>query len=136
MAQIAVGEGVRGGLEPDDNRVDFGESADEGVVDVVVYDNRGDEEAETCVEAVQPGDQLPRRAELLAFGFGGCWCIGAGSPIACRKLRLSVLCRGELDDVCCEKMTGYYEEERGSDEEVLSFVVMASQAYENSILWG
>lgn len=105
-------------------------------MDVVVYDNRGDEEAEACVEAVQPGDQLPCRTELLAFGFGGSWCLSAGSPIACCELRLGVLRGGELDDVCCEKMAGNYEEQRGSDEEVLSFVVVASQAYENSILWG
>lgn len=126
MAQVAVREGVGGGLEPDDDGVDFGEGADEGVVDVVVDDDGGDEEAEGGVEAVQPGDQLPGRVELFAFGFGGGGCFGAGAPIACCELRLGMLCGGELDDVGGEEVAGYYEEERGSDEDVVSFVVVAS----------
>jgi hypothetical protein len=46
-------------------------------VDVVVDDDGGDEEAERGIEAVQPGYQFPGRVELLAFGFGGRWCLGA-----------------------------------------------------------
>lgn len=116
--------------------MDFGEGADEGVVDVVVDDNGGDEEAEGRVEAVQPGYELPGRAELFAFSFGGGGCFGAGSSIACCELRLGVLRGGKLDDVGGEEVAGYYEEERGSDEEIVSFIVVASQAYENSILCG
>lgn len=126
MAQVAVGEGVGGGLEPDDDGVDFGEGADEGVVDVVVYDDGGDEEAEGRVEPVQPGDQLPGRVELLALCFGGSGCLGAGAGVACCELAFGVFGRDELDNVGREEVAGDYEEEGGADEDVVAFVVMAS----------
>jgi hypothetical protein len=42
----------------------------------------------------------------------------------------------ELDDVGCEEVAGDYEEEGEADEDVMAFVVVASEADENSILCG
>lgn len=52
MAQVAVGECVRGRLEPDDDGVDFGQGADQRVVDVVVDHPRVEGEGGGHVDGV------------------------------------------------------------------------------------
>ena len=38
MPELTICEGVGADLQPDDNRVDFGDGANEGMVDMVVDD--------------------------------------------------------------------------------------------------
>lgn len=71
MAEVAVGECVAGGFEPDDDGVDFGEGADEGVVDVVPDYVGRQSKAGGDVEGVEDPDEGPGGLELGELGFGG-----------------------------------------------------------------
>ena len=59
VAEVAVREGVRSGLEPDDDGVQLGEGADERVVDVVVDDVGGEGEGCGDIDGVGDPDELP-----------------------------------------------------------------------------
>ncbi len=67
MAKVTVGEGVGTVLEPDDDGVDLADGANHGVMDVMVDDVRGYEEAEGGVDAVGPGYRIPRRLKGAGF---------------------------------------------------------------------
>lgn len=59
MSQVAVGVGVGGRLEPNDDGVELGQGADERVVDVEVDNDSGDGEREGDVDGVGPADEKP-----------------------------------------------------------------------------
>lgn len=87
---------------------------------------------------MEPGDECPCCVELELLCLRGRRCVGAGSGstsgpclkvLSCRLLRCN-----KFDYVGDEKVTGDGEEERGTEKEVLSPVVVTADAYENSIL--
>ena len=136
MAQIAVGEGVRGTLEEDNDGMEFAEGADAWVVDVVVDVLCRDVEIGDGVDAVEEGDNIPRRVELTQRGgvfggrvlvlvlFGGDALVGAvGLPGS-----------GELNQVGDEEMGRNQEVEEQAGDDIGAAVVVAAETYEDAIL--
>lgn len=87
---------------------------------------------------MQPGNQFPCGVEFVLFLSCGRRRVGAGSKSTARSagdfLPRCLLRRDEFDYVGDEEVAGYAEEEGNSEEEVLSAVVVAADAYENSVL--
>ena len=66
MPEIPVGEGVRADLEPDNDGVDFANGANQGMVDMIIHSDAGDEERKGGIDTVGPGDLAPGTPEGLS----------------------------------------------------------------------
>lgn len=124
MAEVAVGEGVRGGLEPDDDGVKLGQGADEGVVDVEVDDQGGDSQSEGNVESVKPGDDLPRGVEEFTLVL----CRAGGAILASVPRTTGLLGGTKLDEIGSEKVAGDEKIEAQPEQDVFLAKVVASNA--------
>lgn len=102
MAEVAVGKGVRGRLEPDDEGVGLAKGADERVVDVKVDDDGGDGEGEGDVEHVRPCDNDPGGVKLFAVFLRGT----SGAILDALARAAGLLGGGELDEVCGQEVAG------------------------------
>lgn len=60
VAEVAVREGVRAVLEPNDDGVDLTDGAEEGVVYVIVNCVCCDQKTSGCIDTVGPCDGVPR----------------------------------------------------------------------------
>lgn len=131
VAQVAVGKGVRGGLEPDDEGVGLGHGANERVVNVKVDDDGGDDEGEGDVEHVRPGDDDPDVVKLapilvrgadgaLVHSLAGADGLGGG---------------GELNEIGGKEVAGDEAKEAESEQDVVASKVVTFEADENAILF-
>ncbi|KAI4136750.1 MAG: hypothetical protein L6R39_007631 [Caloplaca ligustica] len=133
MAEVAVCEGVRAVFEPDDDGVDLADGADERVVDVVVDGVGGDEEAEGCVDAVGPGYGVPGCLESAGY-LKGVWCGKGVGAFEAADDSFGMLCGAEFDDVGDEQVAWDKRVEEGAEDDVLTAIVVAANADEDTIL--
>lgn len=131
MSEISVRQRVGSRLQPHDYGVNFAQCANEGMVYEEVDDEGCYNQTHGRIDAVAPCNQLPYRLELLLVDFGGRF-----SPAPLMKAEGGFrLARGrEFDSVGNEEVTGYYEVEERSEDDVLSLVVVTTEAYQYAIL--
>lgn len=134
VAEVAVGEGVRGGFEPDDDGVHLSEGADEGVVDVVVDDVGGEGQGGRDVDGVGDPDELPGRLEFQGLVEGGTG--GAISLFDALARGAGLLGGDQLDEVGNDEVAGDEKVEEEAQLDVVSAEIMAADADEDAVLRG
>lgn len=131
MAEITVGKGIGARFQPDNNGVQLTEGANAGVMDPVIDDGRGHQEIQSSINAVSKGNEAPRAAELVACRLHVCRRLSFLDPC---DGTLGLLSCGKLDDVCDEEMAWDQEVEDGAVDDVLAAIVVAADAYQDSVL--
>lgn len=130
VTEVAVGECVRGRLEPDNDGMELGQSADQGVVNVEIHNERRDRQGERDVESVRPGDDLPCRLEPGALVMGRTRTAVFG--LDARPARL--VCGNEFDEIGGEEMAWDEKVEAQAKKDVRPAKVMAVETYQDAIL--
>lgn len=133
MAKVAVGEGIRAVLQPNDNGVDLADCADQGVVNVIVDSVGGYEKAKGCVDAVCPGDGIPGCLE----GAGKLEKIfrrGGVRAFETAEGAFGVLCGAQFDDVGNEEVAWDESIEQSAEEDVFAAIVVAADTEKYAIL--
>lgn len=135
VAEVAVRKCVRAAFEPDNNGVQFAESANAWMVNVIVDDFRGIEKTDGSVGSVAEGDQIPGRVEasqglLLLCGR----VVLLSGPFHARKGLFGSLRSHIFDQVGDKELAGDEEVEEEAVEDVLPAVVVAANADEDAIL--
>jgi hypothetical protein len=105
------------------------------MVDVVVDDLGRDDEVKGGIDAMEEGHNAPCGIELAAGCSQRLWsvCLLA-SLLHLGQGRLGLLRGRELDDVRDEQVDGDEEVEKETEDDILTTVVVAGQADEDSIL--
>jgi hypothetical protein len=134
MAQVAVGEGVRGTLEEDDDGVELAEGANARVVDVVVDVLCGNVEVGDGIDAVEEGDSVPGRIEalegrrilggrVLAFLLGDTLEGSVGLPSS-----------SQFNQVCDKEMGGDKEVKQQAGDDIGTAVIVAANTDQDAVL--
>ena len=133
MTKISIGECIRAILQPDDYRMDLRYRPDHRMMDIFVYDICRHEKTESCVDSVRPSNAQPSRMESLT---------GLSVMVIFRGIVISFhLANGSLgllgcckfDDVGDEEMARDKRVEDSTEEQVLSSVVVAANANQESV---
>ena len=133
MTEVAVCQSVRTNLEPDDDGMYFRNGANERMMDSAIHGDTCDEEATGCIDAMDPSNNKPYGPEVFS-SLCAIWRI-LGIPLGTTKRTLGLVCGGKLNDVGDKEMTRNQQVENKAKNDVLSTIIMATDTYENSILY-
>jgi hypothetical protein len=135
MAEVAVGESVGASLEPNNDGVHFTDGANAWMVDVIVDNVGRNYKIERRIDSVAQGYDSPCEIEAASSFLLLFWCIMALVSLlhAC-KSTLGLRYSDKLDPISDKEMAWNEEVEEEAVYDILAPIVVAAQAYENSIL--